>query len=60
MVGAGETDGILASPPADTVAASGKVCKLPHCEQSASAGRSQGSSPGHAVLLKVLVRVMGF
>ena len=44
----------------DTVAADGKVCKLPHCEQSVSAGRSQGSSPGHAVLLKVLVQLMGF
>ena len=44
----------------DTVVADGKVCKLPHCEQSVSAGRSQGSSPGHAVLLKVLVQLMGF
>ena len=35
------------------------VCKLPHCEQSACAGRSQGSSPGHAVLLKT-VQMMGF
>ena len=44
---------------AGAVAADGRVCKLPHCEQSASAGRAQGSSPGHAVLLKVLVQLMG-
>ena len=31
------------------MAGDGKVCKLPHCEQSASADRSQGSSPGYDV-----------